>query len=269
MLNVLITGVNGGVGSSLRNLLLSEGYVVYGLDIVEKPFEHDNYHYYKVNIRDNNNIAKVKDELEKAEATLSAIINTSGIYDLNSLLEISEEDIIKIFDINFFGIYRINKAFSSLLKEKGKIIIISSELAPLDPLPFTGLYGITKSTVEKYAYSLRMEMQLLGHQVVVIRPGAIDTGLLDVSTTKIKRFKEETKLYQYNASKFLEVTEKVENRKIKPDKIAKLICKVLKKKKPKYIYSINRNKLLILLSILPKRLQNYIIKKILQSKEAQ
>ena len=37
----------------------------------------------------------------------------------------------------------------------------------------------------------------------------------------------------------------------------------LNKKNPKYVYSINRNKLLRLLNIMPQKLQNKIIKKIL------
>ena len=111
-----------------------------------------------------------------------------------------EEDFIRIFDINVFSIYRLNKTFVPLLKNKGKVIMISSELAPLDPLPFTGIYAITKSTVEKYAYSLRMELQLLDKQVIVIRPGAVNTSLLDVSTTKLDKFTNETELYSYRVS---------------------------------------------------------------------
>lgn len=62
-----------------------------------------------------------------------------------------------------------------MLANGGRIVITSSELAPLDPLPFTGLYAITKSAVEKYAYSLRMELSLHGISVSVIRPGAVNT----------------------------------------------------------------------------------------------
>ena len=144
--------------------------------------------------------------------------------------------------------------------------MISSELAPLDPLPFTGIYAITKSTVEKYAYSLRMELQLLDKQVIVIRPGAVNTSLLDVSTTKLDKFTNETELYKYNAKKFKEIVDEVEARKVSTDKIASLTYKILNKKKPKYVYKINRNKLLLLLNILPQRMQNYIIKRILLSK---
>ena len=83
---------------------------------------------------------------------------------LIALVEMSEERFSRIFDINLFGLYRLNKEFLPLLKKGSKIVITSSELAPLDPLPFTGIYAITKAAVEKYAYSLRMEMNLLGDE---------------------------------------------------------------------------------------------------------
>jgi short-subunit dehydrogenase len=162
--------------------------------------------------------------------------------------------------------YRVNKIFAPLLKEKGKVIMISSELAPLDPLPFTGLYGITKSTVEKYAYSLRMELQLLNKQVVLVRPGAVDTSFIAKSNVCIERFTNETKLYSYNAKRFMEIISGVEGKNIPPVRIADKICKILSKKKPKYVYKINRNFGLLLLNALPQRLQNYIIKKILTKK---
>ena len=144
--------------------------------------------------------------------------------------------------------------------------MISSELGPLDHLPFTGIYGITKSTVEKYAYSLRMELQLLGYQVVLIRPGAIDTGLINVSVDKLDRFTRDTKYYQYNSKKFLKIVNSVENKKIHPSKLANLIYKVSFKKKPRYVYKINRNFLLLVLNALPQHFQNWVIKKILTSK---
>ena len=64
-----------------------------------------------------------------------------------------------------------------MLKNGSKILITTSELAPLDPLPFTGIYAVTKGALDKYAYSLRMELQLLGMRVSVLRAGAVDTGI--------------------------------------------------------------------------------------------
>ena len=61
---------------------------------------------------------------------------------------------------------------------------------------------ISKAALEKYAFSLRMEMQLTGHSVSVIRPGAVKTGLLAVSTEGLERFCQNTKLYPCNAARF-------------------------------------------------------------------
>ena len=264
---VLITGSSGGMGLSTCKKFLSQGYFVFGLDINEPNIElGDNFKFIKTNLRDESSIISAFNIVKDITNELSSLIHMAGIYDLNSLVEMSEDDFTKIFDINVFAVYRINKIFLPLIKQKGKIIITTSELGPLDPLPFTGIYGISKSTLEKYAYSLRMELQLLDKYVVIIRPGAVDTGLLDISTTKIEKFAKTTKLYTYNATKFFDITNKVESKKISPEKIADIAYKIDNKRKPKYVYKINRNKGLLILNFLPDRLQNYIIKKILNNK---
>lgn len=264
---VLITGVSGGMGVHIAKTFIDNGYFVFGLDIVEPKEKNENLHFIKTNLKSEEEILKAYKEISGSCDSLETIINAAGIYDLNSLIEISEKDFINIFNINVFSCYRINKTFLPLLKKKGKIFMISSELGPLDPLPFTGLYGISKTVIEKYAYSLRMELQLLDYKVVVIRPGAVDTGLLDVSTKRINDFENNTTHYKYNSARFKKITNSVENKKISPNKIGKLIYKVNQKRNPKYIYSINRNLGLILLNSLPRRLQNFIIKKILIEKK--
>lgn len=262
MKTVLITGASGGMGFATAKHLVSLGYEIFALDI--KPIEEfEHFHFIQTDITKKESVETSFKKLEEQGVKLDSIIHLAGIYDLNSLIEMSEEDFMRIYDINLFGVYRVNKAFLPLLNKKSKIIITTSELATQDPLPFTGIYGITKAALDKYAYSLRMELQLLDYQVVVLRPGAIDTGLLNVSLAKLKDFKENTALYKENANKFDEIVNKVESKKIPPEKIGKLIAKILQKKKAKFVYTINRNPLLKLLNILPNRFQTWIIKRIL------
>ena len=263
---IILTGASGGIGFEIAKKFTNEGYRVFGLDIKEPKDNLNNFSFIKTDITSEAQIISAYRYVSQECRCIDAIISAAGIYDLNSLVEISEEDLIKMFNINVFAMYRVNKTFLPLLKSNGKVIMISSELGPLDPLPFTGLYGITKSTVEKYAYSLRMELQLLGHQVVLIRPGAVDTGLLNISEEKLQKFTKETKYYSYNSRKFKDVVDKVESKKIAPSKIANLIYKVNLKRNPKYVYKINRNFGLLLLNAMPQRFQNWIIKKILTSK---
>ena len=174
-----------------------------------------------------------------------------------------EKRFTRIFDINVFGVFRINQIFAPMLTKGSRIIITSSELAPLDPLPFTGIYAITKAALDRYAYSLRMELQLLGIKVSVLRPGAVDTGMLGVSTTALDRFCESTSLYSCNAKRFKNIVEGVEARKVSPEKVGNLALKILEAKRPRQVYKINRNPLLLLLNVLPPRLATFIIKMVL------
>lgn len=264
MKNILITGASGGMGFATCKLLAENGYRCFGIDY-KMPREETSWETFLCDLTDMESVenAKEKVQLSLEGEKLDAIIHFAGKYDLNSLVEMPEKDFTGIFNINVFAIFRVNKTFLSLLNPNSRIIITASELAPLDPLPFTGIYGITKTAIEKYCHSLRMELQLLGHKVIELRPGAVETDLLDISQNRINNFAENTRLYKFSGNNFKTITEKVESRKIPVTKIAKLVQKILTVNNPKFIYNINRNPLLLLLNALPDRFQTWIIKIIL------
>ena len=260
---ILVTGAYGGIGRKTVNSLKEQGYFVIALDKTTDAAE-ENVFPLQVDITDAD---CVKDAFEKVQAItdeLYAIVHFAGIYMLDSLVEMESDSFARAFAINLFGAFSVNKTFLPLLKNGSRIVITTSELAPLAPLPFTGIYAVTKGALDKYAYSLRMELQLLGISVSVIRAGAVDTGMLGVSTRALDRFCENTKLYSCNAQRFKRIVEKVEARCIPPEKIAQKTQKILNKKHPKFAYCINRNPLLLLLNALPKRLQFWIIRLVLK-----
>lgn len=262
MKSILITGVCGGMGHAAAERFTAAGFRVFGIDrrqSCDLPIR-----YFSADITDEASVREVKDNISGETERLDGILHFAGIYNLDSLIEISEEDFIRIFDINLFGIYRINKAFVPMMGNGGRIVITSSELAPLDPLPFTGLYAITKGAVEKYADSLRMELNLHGISVSVIRPGAVKTGMLGASTESLEVFCKKTKRYACNAENFRRVVDSVETRNVMPERIADAAFKALTSKRQKYVYNINRNPLLRLLSVLPKHLQVRIIAAIIK-----
>ena len=260
---VVVTGAYGGMGKEVCNLLASKGVTVFALD-KNVGESQPNIIPIEVDVQSLDSVENASCQIAKTTNKLTAVFHFAGIYLLDSLVEMTEERFLNAFNVNLFGVYRLNKLLTPMLTDGGKIIITTSELAPLNPLPFTGIYAITKSALDKYAYSLRMEVQLLDISVSVIRAGAVDTGLLNVSTNELDKFIDNTKLYSCNAKRFKNVVNSVEAKKVKPIEIAKISYKILKTKKPKYVYNVNRNKLLLILNILPKRLQNYIIKKILK-----
>ena len=180
-----------------------------------------------------------------------------------SLVESPLEQMQRLININLNGTMSVNRIFHSLLKEKGRIIIITSEVASFDPMPFNGLYNVSKTALDTYAQALRQELNLLNQKVITFRPGAVKTPLCDSSLTGTQNLVDSTILYKKQAGKFLKLVTMFMGKPLSPTKMAKFIYKKSIKKHPKLIYKKHQNIGLVLLSILPKRWQCAIIKGIL------
>lgn len=263
MKSILITGAYGGMGRAATERLLSLGYRVFALDKKVAP-AGEKVIPVEADLTSEDSIRSAFEAVKTQTDRLDAILHFAGIYMLDSLVEMDSESFIRIFDINVKGVFLVNKIFFPLLNKGSRILITTSELAPLDPLPFTGIYAVTKAALDKYAYSLRMELQLLDIKVSVLRAGAVDTGMLGASTAALDRFCENTELYTCNAARFKSIVNRVEARCISPHKLAAKATKILNKRNPKFAYAINRNPLLLILNALPKRLQLFAIRMILR-----
>lgn len=259
---VLITGASGGMGKATAKAFAQKGFCVFALD-KKVGYAEENIIPIEVDVTSKESIELAANEVKKYTDNIFAIIHFAGIYMLDSLSEISEESFEKIFSVNLFGAFCVNKTFLSFLSPGSRIVMTTSELAPLDPLPFTGIYAVSKSALDKYAYSLCMELQLLGISVSVLRAGAVATDMLGTSISALDRFCKETKLYKCNANRFKKIVDSIEAKCVPPEKIADKMLAVIGKKHPKFSYSINRNPFLLLLNLLPKRIQLFVIRKIL------
>ena len=257
----VVTGAGGGMGRAICRRLSEEGFCVWGID--RQAAEGVGWTCITADVTDPYSLGAAFERIRSEAGSLDGIIHAAGVYDLNSLVEMPEKDFLLDFDVNLFGVFRINQLFLPLLRSGGRIVILSSELAPLEPLPFTGVYAVTKAAVDKYASALRMELQLLEHSVIVIRPGAVKTDMLSVSTEKLDQFCNATKLYRCNAARFKRIVDRVEARNIPPERIADVIYHSLTVKRPRLKYNVNRNPLLLLFRLLPVRVQLKVIRRIL------
>lgn len=253
----LVTGAGGGMGTAICRMLTEAGHRVWGID--RRPGNG----VIRADLTGMAGLEAAFERIRQEAGELDGIVHAAGVYDLNSLVEMPEEDFVRDFNVNLFGMFRVNRIFLNLLRPKSRIVIISSELAPLKPLPFTGIYGVTKTAVEQYAAALRMELQLLGHRVIVIRPGAVRTDMLPASTEKLQAFCDTTRLYSCNADRFRKIVDRVETRNVPPEKIGEVVRKALTAPHPRLLYCVNRNPALLLMSFLPDRLQLWLIRKLL------
>ena len=263
MLNVLITGAASGIGKAVKDKFIEEGHFVYAIDIndIEKQ---DKLVSYKASINDKNRLNEIYDILKQEDIKFDVILDIAGIHKMASFVENDYEEIKRVIDINLLGTMLVNKTFYPLLKKKGRFVIVTSEVASLDPMPFNGLYNVSKTALDSYAQALRQELNLLDQKVVTIRPGAIETPLSSGSMTDTEKLANETKLYSKQASKFSGIARRFMGKPMKAEKLASLIYKASTKRNPRIIYQKHRNIGLVLLNILPKRLQCFVIKLLLK-----
>ena len=265
-MNVLITGAASGIGNEVKNYFIKENHNVIALDI--KKIEEINEYLisYDVDITNEDKLNKIKEELINRKIKFDMIINIAGIHKMASLVESDYEMMKKVIDINLCGTMLVNKVFYDLLNHSGRIVIVTSEVASFDPMPFNSLYNISKTALDCYAQGLRQELNLLNQKVITIRPGAVETALSSNSLSDTEYLANNTILYHKQANKFLNLVKKFMGKPIKAEKMAKFIYKKSIKNRPRLIYQKHRNFGLVLLNILPKRLQCFIIKSLLNSK---
>ena len=261
-MNVLITGVASGIGQAAADQFLSRGHVVYGIDRLAVA-EKEGLFTFTADITNETSLQQVAQQLQKQGTHLDAMINIAGKHSMASLVESNFAQMKQIIDINLCGTMLVNRVFHTLLTEKGRIVIVTSEVAAFDPMPFNGLYNVSKTALDCYAQALRQELNLLGQKVVTIRPGAVETPLSAGSVKATADLAERTLLYKRQAKNFSALAAKFMGKPMKAEALAALIYRATMVKQPKLIYQKHRNPGLVVLSWLPKRIQCYLIKWIL------
>lgn len=263
-LNVLVTGCASGIGGAVANLLSGEGHTVFGIDRART--DSNSFVSFSADITSEEELFGIREKLSAGGVTLDAIVCVAGVHAMVSVVESDFSAIKRVIDVNLLGTILTCRALHGLLKKGGRVIIVTSEVATYSPMPFNGIYNVSKTALECYADTLRQELNLLGQRVITVRPGAVKTPLATDSLTKTEELVRTTELYKNEARHFSSLVKKFSGTPMAPELMAKTVYKALISKRPRLSYSKNRNPGLVLLSLLPKRWQCAVIKLILNRK---
>lgn len=258
-MTVLLTGAASGIGKAVADTLLGKGYTVYGIDI-RAPQEDGGMVAFTGDITREEDMQRIKNALQEKGVELDWILHFAGVHTMASFIEEEFQKLKRLLEINLTGAMLVNKTFYPLLKKDGKILITTSEVAPLDPLPFNGVYSVSKTALDAYAQALRQELNLLGQRVVTLRPGAIETPLSRGNVAATERLCESTELYKRESKSFCKIVKKFTGTPMPAEKLAALVYKITRKKKPKCVYAKHRNLGLWLLDKLSLSWQCKIVK---------
>lgn len=176
---VVITGASRGVGLASAQHLAEKGFTVYGTIRPENPkppLVKDNLHFIPVDLIDEKSIHLAIQSILEKEGHIDILINNAGYAVAGPVEALSELEIQKQMEINFFAPIRLTKAVLPDMRKQrtGHIINISSTNAINTP-PFGSLYAASKAALESFSESLCVEVKPYNIAVSIVEPGLLST----------------------------------------------------------------------------------------------
>ncbi len=175
--------------------------------------------------------------------------------------EMTEKLLDRIMKVNTYApILTVSVFLDDLVKTKGRVVQIST-CGVKFPTMFQS-YLASKIAMEALSISMRQELELVGVKMIFIRSGAINTRLL----TEIKSLTvpAERSIYEKFYKTYLNRVQKSVGKVIEPIDAAKVVKRAFTTSKPNYIYTLNRNTTIRILSVLPQKIQDLLVKQMVK-----
>jgi NAD(P)-dependent dehydrogenase (short-subunit alcohol dehydrogenase family) len=108
------------------------------------------------------------------------VVNNAGVGVIGFQETFTPDDWKKLFDINVFGVQRVNRAVlpQMRLRRSGLLIHISSLLGRV-VIPYYGPYNASKFALEALADNYKIELSGFGIESVIVEPGGYGTAFAD------------------------------------------------------------------------------------------
>jgi NAD(P)-dependent dehydrogenase (short-subunit alcohol dehydrogenase family) len=137
-------------------------------------------HIVEIDVTNDESVGRGVEAAIKAAGGLDVVVNNAGVGVLGLQESFTPEDWKKLFDINVFGVQRVNRAVLPHMrgKKSGLLVQISSLLGRMT-IPFYGPYNATKWAVEALAENYRSELSGFGVDSCIVEPGGYPTTFID------------------------------------------------------------------------------------------
>ena len=122
---------------------------------------------------------QIKEAVNTAVAkwgTVDVLVNNAGIGYFGAIEESEEEEVRRMFEINFFGLAKMTQEVLPIMRKQrsGHIVNIAS-IGGLRSFPAVGFYNATKYAVDGLSEALSKETAPLGIKVTIVAPSGFRT----------------------------------------------------------------------------------------------
>ena len=179
MKTIVITGTRKGIGKSLAEHYLAEGWQVAGCSRGESSIAHANYRHFALDVSDEAAVVKMARALKKEFGGVDALLNNAGIASMNHALLTPVETVNRILSTNVVGTFLFCREMAKLMRgsKSGRIVNFTTVAHPLN-LEGEAIYAASKAAVESLTRILAREFAELGITINAVGPTPIKTDLI-------------------------------------------------------------------------------------------
>ena len=190
---VVVTGASSGFGRLIVETLARNGYRVFATmrDVRTRNAraaaefealarsEGLALHALEIDVTDEDSVLRGIDEVIARYGRIDVLVNNAGGGIIDLAETVTTEQAQRLFDTNFFGVLRMNRAVLPAMKRQGSglLLHVSSGAGRL-AIPAMGLYCASKFALEALAEVYRYELAALGIDSVIVEPGAYPTPIM-------------------------------------------------------------------------------------------
>jgi 3-oxoacyl-[acyl-carrier protein] reductase len=181
----IVTGAGGGFGEGIAQLYVQEGAKVVIADIradaaaaVAKRLGA-NASAFTCDVSKGQSVQALVDHTVKAFGIPHIVVNNAGVTHLNRpMLEVTEEEFDRVYDINVKSIFHMAHAVVPLMRQnKGGVILNVGSTAGIRPRPGLTWYNGSKAAVNILSKSMAVELGPDNIRVNAICPVMGETGM--------------------------------------------------------------------------------------------
>ena len=203
----VITGAAGGIGRAIAVSLARRGCHLALADVDEAGMagtaELVRAHgvrvtRHRLDVADRAAVAGFPAQVAAEHPGVDVLVNNAGVAVGGTFEQVSEEDFEWLFEINFWGVVRMTRAFLPALRASGdaRVVNLSSVFGLVAP-PEQVAYAASKFAVRGFSEALRHELEGSGVGVTVVHPAGVATSISEkarvpagVSDEEVERRRE-------------------------------------------------------------------------------
>ncbi|MCR9240647.1 MAG: SDR family NAD(P)-dependent oxidoreductase [Rhodobiaceae bacterium] len=240
---VLVCGASGGLGTVLARTLQDKGMTVRGTMRDPSKSTTPDIDMLTMNVLNEQSVIECLAAAKEAMGCVDVVVNCVNEMVLGSVEETSMEELARVYDINVLGLASVARATVPIMRAQGHGLIISmSSLGGLLAVPYLSAYTSSKFALEAFSEALYHEVKADNIDVAIMQPVAMHMDRADVGD-HLKVAKGASPVSTTQAIVRMMAKDTRES-KLTPEKVSLAIYDVIKSKKRKLRYPLDRARVL-------------------------